>query len=84
VLLSDPHGPHCLTIGTQELGRGGTVSLKQAFTGVLYDPNAQSESTLTYPAPAGRYTVIATFVYQDRQERTLGTVESRTSFVWQP
>ncbi len=88
VILVDPKGPRPLCVDnnvpfppgeTLTGGTGGTT-----FTGTLYDGFSPTYPTPTYAAPAGKYTVIATFTYRTGSGETVHSIQKNTAFDWQP
>ena len=85
VALRDPKavGPACPP-GVEPLEPAETFEVAGSFTGILYQRDSPTVPSSTYQAPAGTYTVVATFAYASSVPGEWLKLERRTNFVWQP
>jgi len=89
VLLTDPKIAASLDCpcGPAPFPTGEDRSSSLTFNGTLYVPDSPDYPSPTYAAPAGRYTVIATYAYwvgAAYPQTDVRSVERRTTFDWRP
>jgi len=89
VALYDPNGPKLgCPDGPVVLPPDSVLKNHESFTGVLYVTDSHDYPSPTYPAPAGKYTVVAEFFYaKSSWESYRGEsirVERKATFTWVP
>lgn len=85
VNLFDPNGPRpACADGSAPLERGMSMTSGRLFTGTLYPDSSSIYPTPTYAAPAGRYTVVATFTYWRGPYVNRVSIRGQATFDWRP